>query len=140
MAYSFQKIIFIGQNLKHFRMTYSFLELLIFFLIKSSRYLAFGVYFSPQQYWCWKNLFFYVNLKPLMNNFNFSQFYKHVFRSSRWQIFFKIGALKNFAIFWIKKGLEHGCFPVCPVNVGRFLKEQLFYRTHQVAACAFFKK
>ena len=37
---------FIGQNLKPVHMTYSFLELLIFF---SVRYLVFGVYFSPQQ-------------------------------------------------------------------------------------------
>ena len=32
LAYSFQRMIFIGQNLKHVLMTYSFLELLIFFL------------------------------------------------------------------------------------------------------------
>ena len=31
LAYSFRKIFFIGQNLKHVHMTYSFLELLIFF-------------------------------------------------------------------------------------------------------------
>ena len=35
-----------------------------------------------------------------MNNF-----YKHIFRSSRLQMFFKIRALKNFAIFRIKKRL-----------------------------------
>ena len=37
---------FIGQNLKHVHMTYSFLELLIFFFINTS-YLLFEVYFSP---------------------------------------------------------------------------------------------
>ena len=31
LAYSFRKIFFIGQNLKHVHMTYSLLELLIFF-------------------------------------------------------------------------------------------------------------
>ena len=31
LAYSFRKMFFIGQNLKHVHMTYSFLELLIFF-------------------------------------------------------------------------------------------------------------
>ena len=31
MAYSFRKMLLIGQNLKHVHMTYSFLELLIFF-------------------------------------------------------------------------------------------------------------
>ena len=38
-AYSFRKMLFIGQNLKHVHMTYSFLEL----------FLVFGVYFSPHQ-------------------------------------------------------------------------------------------
>ena len=30
------------------------------------------------------------------------------------------------------------CFPVRPVNVTNFLKEQLYYRTSQVAAFALF--
>ena len=63
-------------------------------------------------YWCWKNLFFNVKLKLLMINFNVSQFHEHIFRSSRSQIFFKIGALKNFAVLKIKKGLQHKYFPV----------------------------
>ena len=37
---------FIGQNLKHVLMTYSFLDLL---LINSTKYLLFGVYFSLYQ-------------------------------------------------------------------------------------------
>ena len=37
---------FIGQNLKHVHMTYSFLELLIFFWLIN---LVIGVYFSPHQ-------------------------------------------------------------------------------------------
>ena len=34
LAYNFRKMLFIGQNLKHIHMTYSFLELLIFFCLK----------------------------------------------------------------------------------------------------------
>ena len=34
LAYSFRKMFVIGQNLKHVQMTYSFLELLIFFGLK----------------------------------------------------------------------------------------------------------
>ena len=51
--------------------------------------------------------FFNVKLILFMNNF-----YKHIFRSSRLQMFFKISALKNFAIFRIKKRLQHWCFRV----------------------------
>ena len=47
-----------------------------------------------------------------MINFNVSQFHEHIFRSIYSQMFFKIGALKNLAIFRIKKGLQHTCFPV----------------------------
>ena len=52
VAYSFRRMFFIGQNLKHVLMTYSFLELLIFFLltlIQKYRYSLFGAYFSPHQ-------------------------------------------------------------------------------------------
>ena len=37
-------------------------------------------------------------LKLVVINFNFSQFHEHIFKSSRSQMFFKIGALKNYAI------------------------------------------
>ena len=40
---------FIGQNLKHVHMTYSFLELFDLLLINSSRDLVFRVYSSPNQ-------------------------------------------------------------------------------------------
>ena len=103
-------------------------------LINSSRYLVFRVYFSPCQrnivcewiqtsretnheikaniftcfwYWCWKNRFLNVKLNLFMNNF-----YKHFFRSSRLQMFFKINGLKNFTILRMKKRLQHRCFPV----------------------------
>ena len=54
---------------------------------------------------------FNVKLKLLMISFNVSHFREHLFRSSRSQIFFKKGALKNFEILKIKKGLQHKCFP-----------------------------
>ena len=52
VAYSFRRMFFIGQNLKHVLMTYSFLKLLIFFLltlIQKYKYSLFGAYFSPHQ-------------------------------------------------------------------------------------------
>ena len=52
-----------------------------------------------------KSGFFNVKLILFMNNF-----YKHIFRSSRLQMFFKISALKNFAILRIKKRLQQKCF------------------------------
>ena len=58
-----------------------------------------------------KNLFFNVILKLLIN-FDFSQFHEHIFRSNLTPMFFKICALKNFAILGIKKRLQHRCFLV----------------------------
>ena len=40
LAYSFRKMLFIGQNLKYVHMTYSFLELLIFFLLTLLRFFS----------------------------------------------------------------------------------------------------
>ena len=51
--------------------------------------------------------------------FNLSQFHKDIFTSSRSQMFIKIGFLKNFAICWIKKRLQHRCFPE---HTAKFLK------------------
>ena len=50
MAYSFRKMFFIGQTLKHVHMTYSFLELLIFFWLFSvwSLFLA-----TPKKHCMW---------------------------------------------------------------------------------------
>ena len=45
-----------------------------------------------------KTPFFNVKLKLLIN-FKFSQFQEDIFRSSRTQMFFKIGVLKSFANF-----------------------------------------
>ena len=71
-------------------------------------------------------------------------FYKHIFRSSLLQMFFKIGALKNFAILRIKKRLQHRCFSVrsshiiltcCQIFFSRHFhssinhQEHLFHRT-----------
>ena len=65
----------------------------------------FEVYFSPhQRNICEyklhevKNPFLNVILKLLIN-FTFSQFHEYIFRSSRTQMFFKIGVLKRFANF-----------------------------------------
>ena len=69
----------------------------------------------------------------LMNNFNFPQFHEHIFRRSSLQMFFKISPPINFTIFWMKKRLRQRWFPVHPVNIAKFLKEQLSYRTPQVA-------
>ena len=88
-----------------------------------------------------KNPIFHVELKSLINNFKCFSIsiivtgFMNISRSSRSQVFFKIGALKNFAIFWIKKRLQHRCFPV---NIGQFLRQR-FYRTSPVADSAFFK-
>ena len=55
--------------------------------------------------------------------------------SSRSQMFFRIGILKNFAIFskkacnFIKTRLQCRCFPV---NITKLLKTVIFYRTHLV--------
>ena len=48
----------------------------------------------------------------LLINFDFSQFHEHIFRSSRTRMFFKIGALKKFAVLRIKNRLRHSCFPI----------------------------
>ena len=74
--------------------------------------------FTCSWYWCWKILFlwgFYVELKSLIKIFNFSHF-RNIFGSCRSQMFFKITVLKNFAIFWIIKSLQHWCFLVSIVN------------------------
>ena len=45
-----------------------------------------------------------------------------IFRSSRWQMSFKIGALNIFVTFWIKKSLQHRSFPV---NIAKSLRTSL---------------
>ena len=47
--------------------------------------------------------FFNARLKLFINNF-----YEHIFRSSRLQMFFKISALKNFAILRMKRDSNIG--------------------------------
>ena len=70
-----------------------------------------------------------------MNSFLFSHFHEHIFRSSRSQMLFKVAALKNFAIFRMKKGLQQRCF----LSILLFFPQQLFYRAPPVAASAFIK-
>ena len=145
---------FIGQNLKHVRMTYSFLELLIFFCLTLD---IIWVYFSPHQrniarecklhggvrkiaseenflpaligkpimkylswtcfwYWCWKKPFFWCKIKTRYEKNLIFQFHENTFRNSSSQMFFKIGALKNFhrkfSILRIKMRLQQSSFPV----------------------------
>ena len=70
-----------------------------------------------------------------MNSFLFSRFHEHIFRSSRSQMLFKVAALKDFAIFRMKKGLQQRCF----LSILLFSPQQLFYRAPPVAASAFIK-
>ena len=67
-----------------------------------------------------------------------------VFRSSRPEVFWKKGVLRNFVKFTGKHlcqslffdkvaGLRHGCFPV---NFAKFLRTPFFHRAPLVAASA----
>ena len=51
-------------------------------------------------------------------------------------MFFKIGALKSFAIFWIKKSLQHRCFPV---NITKFLRTALLQNFSSGCFCIILK-
>ena len=101
LACSFRKMLFIGQNLKYVHMTYSFLELLIFFWLMLDTISIWSLFLtSRKKYSMWiqtlwetnheiktiifKNLFFNVKLKFLMLwiNLNFSQFHEHIFRAA----------------------------------------------------------
>ena len=110
-------------------------------LINFSKNLLFGVYFSPHQrnilcdyklqmkpimkqhfsqiYWCKKTQFSNVKLKSLWTIFNCFNFMVQFLWRSHSQMFFKIGALKNVKIFWIKRRLQHRCFHV---NIAKFLR------------------
>ena len=58
------------------------------------------------------HLFLILNIFNVKLNLFMNNFYKNIFRSSRFQMFFKISALKNFAIPRIKRRLQHRCFPL----------------------------
>ena len=123
MAYSFRKMFFIGPSLNHVSMTYSFLELLIFFWLTQidinclefiSHHITEILYLNTNskgnQSWnknnhfhlflSWnKNKHFHLFPEYKVKNsswtiFIFSQFHERIFRRSRSQMFFKIGALK----------------------------------------------
>ena len=86
-------------------MTYSFLQLLIFFLSTLDIHLhLFLILMSKNPV----SLCFFIPSQQFLIFLSFM----NIFRSSRLQMFFKIGALKNFAIFRIKNSLHHRCFPV----------------------------
>ena len=122
MFYSFQKMVFVGQNLKHVHIFWTFDVLLI-----NSRYLVlphqrsivseYKLHGKPimknkptfsliSDIDVEKTCFFNVKLNYFRINFHFSQFPEHLFRSSHSQMFFKIGAFKNFVILRIKKILQ----------------------------------
>ena len=128
LAYSFRKMFFIGQNLKHVHMTYSFLELLIFFWLTQvdiyclefishhiTEILHLNTNSKGNQSWnknkdfhlflSWKTSFFNINI-PYGQSF-FLSFKNTFLEVAVRRCFFKVGALKDFAIFWIKKRL---CF------------------------------
>ena len=125
---------FIGQNLNHVHMTYSFLELLIFFWLTQvdtycleiiSYHITEILYLDTiskgnqsgnknkhfHLFLSWnKNKYFHLFLYKVkipceQLSLIFSQFHEYIFRSGRSQMFFKIGALKDFAMFWIKNRL-----------------------------------
>ena len=127
MAYNFRKMFFTGQNLKHVLITYSFLELLIYFQSWNENQ---EIYiFTCFWYWRWKILFFYVELKkiPYQQLLTFLSFI-NIFVSSRLQLFFEIGALKNSAIFWIKNSIQHmfSC-KYCKILKSSFFTELLWW-------------
>ena len=137
MAYSFREMFFIGQNLNRVHMIYSFLELLIFFWLTQvdiyclefiSHHITEILYLNTDsnrnQSWN-KNKHFHLSLSWSKNkHFHLFLYYKvknclwtififfqfHIFRSSHSQMFIKIGALKDFAIFRIKNRLQQRCF------------------------------
>ena len=70
-------------------------------------------------YWCWKRYCFLCGVKIPYQQFLTFFSSINIFRSSRSQMFLKLVALKNFAIFWIKKSLQHRSFLV---NIAKFLR------------------
>ena len=96
-------------------------------LINPSRYLVFRVYFSPCQRNIVCEVFFNVKLILFIKNF-----YQHIFRSSRFPMFFKISALKNFAMLRIKKRPQCRCFRVRSSHmmlIYIFILDRFFHRT-----------
>ena len=66
-----------------------------------------------------KNAVFLCRVKIFYQQFLTFLSFMNVFGSSRWQMFFKVGALNNFAIFGTKKRLQHRRFPVI---IAKFLR------------------
>ena len=58
-------------------------------------------------------------------------------RSSRSQMFVKLGALKSFTVFWIKKRLQHRCF-LFTCEYCKFFKRKAFYRISQEPSLLYF--
>ena len=120
MAQGLREMFSIGPNLNHVHMTYCFLELLNFFWLTIyclefishhiTEILNLNTNSEGNQSWN-KNkhfhlflssdknkhfhLFLYYKYKNSLWTIFFSQFHDHILRSSRSQMFFKIGALKG---------------------------------------------
>ena len=134
-------------------MKYSFLELLISFLLTLeyifivwSLFLTTSWYFRNKKKYCmqiqtpietnheiktkiysfsvvsdtdFEKFYCLCRVKILYQQFLTFLSFMNIFRSSCLEMLFKTGALKNLAIFWIKKNLQHRCFPV---NIAKFLR------------------
>ena len=124
MAYSFQTMFFIGQNLKHVLMYIFFSWTFDLLFINSSMFYYFDfishhikeilyvntnsrgnqlwnknkeIYiFTCFWYWCWKILFFMWSYNPLSTIFNFSQFHEHFQKQPFADVLLKNSCYKTF--------------------------------------------
>ena len=69
-----------------------------------------------------KNPIFYIVKIPYQQLLIFLSF-MNIFRNSRLQMFFNLGAIENYTIFLIKKRLQHRCFPV---NIAKIFRRAFF--------------
>ena len=91
--------------------------LLLFLIMPKKCCMGMNSNFTGNQSWN-KSQHFILFVIPMLKKLGvftvkliiFMNFHKHIFRSCRLQMFFKISTLKNFAIFRIKKRLQHRGF------------------------------
>ena len=131
-------------------MTYSFLELLIFLEFISHCIKEILCKYKLQSWNKKKEKYiFHLFLVLMLKDLDFlcgvkipcQQFlvflgFMNIFWSSRSWMFFIIGALKNFALFWIKKTLQHRCFPV---SIVKFLRTGYFQNFSSCWLCIILK-
>ena len=82
MVYTFRKMFFISQNLMHVHMTYSFLELLIFFFLFLS---------TPKKYCLWIQTSWETNHEILIINLVKNSFFKCKIKTPFFLFFFLVG-------------------------------------------------